>query len=402
MISERLALGKTPQNSVRLSIQADGVDLIVSVYDDGRGVDSTAINLARVRSGEAPFETMAALQNELFKTGFSTLEKASPLAGRGLGLSAVQQLLEQLGGRVGLWTRPNEGTRITMTLPQPVAISQSVLVRAANRFYALPAECVKHIEPQAGDDSNRNYAAGTGEYHQLELLLGISTSPIEAQSSNSGAGELSQLRRRLHVDINGSMVILDVEEILGYRELIAQSLGHQVASLGRFSGGSVLPDGQQVLMLDMQRLLESSNRKSQNTAKHSPTIASGSSALVVDDSLTMRVAATRYLEARGVLVTTARDGVEALSMLEKHVPTVLIVDVDMPKLDGFELLERLQSRLAGNLPAILVVSSRDKTEDVERSRLLGAGAFLVKPWGNEALNDALVAVGVRLPDITIA
>lgn len=410
-ISERLALGKPSMGEVTLSIQADGVDLIAIVADDGRGVDSIAINKARQARGEPTLETVAALQHELCRTGFSTLSDASALAGRGLGLSAVRQTVEQLEGRLGLWTRPGQGTRVTVTVPQPVVINPSVLVRSGRRLYALPAERVKHIEPRETNVDASFVGKESERCLVLERLLSVGPNRREGNAldfrESGPTGRLDRKhqpasRRRLHVEHEGAQLVIEVEQILGHRELIAQPLGQQLAGLKRFTGGGVLPDGQQVLMLDLDQMLDSASLSSAKMPSGQCLQYSESTALVVDDSLTMRVAASRYLEARGVRVSAARDGVEALAMIEKCIPSLLIVDIDMPRLNGFELLSRLRLRLSNKLPPTIVISSRARQEDRNRASALGANAFLVKPWNNDELNDALVVLGVRLPDITIA
>jgi chemosensory pili system protein ChpA (sensor histidine kinase/response regulator) len=207
------------------------------------------------------------------------------------------------------------------------------------------------------------------------------------------------LSRRILLVADSDQIALEVDEVLGFKELVAQPLGPQLAGLQRFTGGSVLSDGRQELILDLGRLMASPSPVS--THRLSPE-SMQPVALVVDDSLTMRVATMRMLEERGISARAARDGIEALDAMAAAWPDLLIVDIDMPRLDGFELLSRLRMEYGDSLPPVIMISSRDALADRQRAEALGVRHYLLKPWTDALLQEALTDVGLRLPDLTIA
>ena len=192
--------------------------------------------------------------------------------------------------------------------------------------------------------------------------------------------------------------------MLGYRELLTQPLGPQLAALRRYAGGSVLPDGRQVLVVELDRLIGDGGpdgRAAVARARPDPETMRPV-ALIVDDSITMRVAAAGMLAQHGVESREARDGIEALDSLARALPDLMIVDLDMPRLGGFDLIRRLRERHGERAPPVIVVTSRDGEDDREHAASLGVVRYLTKPYTERELHEALLASGLRLPDLTIA
>ena len=249
-------------------------------------------------------------------------------------------------------------------------VSQSVLVKSHGALFALPVTAVESVQTDVDGRGARDERKPVS----LSELLG------QGASSRSSTGALhtaSAARPQLTVKVHGNELLLEVDAVIGYRELIMQPLGPQLASLQRFAGGSVLADGRQVLILDLSRILDKSD--SRPVPRRRLQDALRPVALLVDDSLTLRVAADSMLQSWGIATRFARDGLEALDSVGTSVPDLLIIDIDMPRLDGFGLLERLNAELGDARPPVIVISSRDNKTDRDRMAALGARRFLAKP-----------------------
>ncbi len=386
--AERIKAGKSAAGQLTLSAQLDGTDLVISFSDDGRGIDKVAVSALLEARGESPVETLEDLQRSLFSSGFSSVESPTALAGHGLGLFAVQAAVEQLRGHVQLSTEPGVGLQITMRIPQRIVVNQVVLVESEGSLFALPVSQVDAVR-----------LAGVGaeiptRYHRVRLAQLLSQSSVATKSSE-------QTLTTILVSTSGESLALEVDLIIGYRELVTQALGPQLSSLCRFTGGSVLSDGRQVLIVDLNRVTE------MRSAQHrSNMLAARESlrpvALIVDDSLTMRVAAQTVLQRCGIAVRQSRDGIEALDSMALALPNLIILDIEMPRLDGRDFLKRVREQYGDACPPVIVTSSRDDATNRDQMAKLGAVRFLTKPYTDAQLLDAIESAGLRLPDLTIA
>ena len=402
----RRANGKDPLGTVRLSAAIDGTEIVLAVEDDGAGIDREAVSRRREASGHGAVGTVDALQDVLCEAGFTTLDAASAVGGRGLGLSAVGEALARLDGRLHIGTRTGEGTVVTCRLRQRIIVNQVVLVRCARRLYALPVNVVRRVGAEEGDVRESDaHVPGTPPRHSLLALLGGVPPPHgrdEGETDDTGA--YVDGSAELVVEVGGRAFVLEVDRVLGYRELLTQPLGPQLAALRRYAGGSVLPDGRQVLVIELDRLVGEGGpgpRAAARPPRRDPE-SMRPIALVVDDSITMRVAAAGMLGRHGVETREARDGIDALDSLERALPDLMIVDLDMPRLGGFDLIRRVRERFGARVPPIVVVTSRDGAEDREHAVALGVVRYLTKPYTEHELHEALIASGLRLPDLTIA
>ncbi len=389
--SDRLAKQKPAQGRISVEADLDGNDLVITVKDDGAGIDIERLNNARVAAGLSQLETGQALRDALCKPGFSTRNEADEVAGRGMGLAVVDQLALSLGGTLQIASVPGAGTTITLRLPQKVIVNQVVLVRCGNAHYAIP---VKHVHTVLAEleDSQATHEFNGRQYtsYRLSNLLGTSDSLKSAPSL------FIRDKGRAHACIlaqaGDNHIALDVDAVVGYREVIAQAIGPQLMGLKRYRGGSVLADGTAVLILDMPRLMHTSSVKSLQKAERQTR--SKPVALVVDDSITMRVAAEHFLEEQGIRSRMARDGIEALSMLQQQLPDVLLLDIDMPRLNGLELLQHLRQLYPEHRLPIVMISTRNGEAEQEKARAWGASHFIGKPYHAADLHRALTELGI--------
>ena len=406
--AERLAAGKPASGTIRLEARHRGGMLHIEIDDDGRGVDPERIRRAAVArrlapAAFAPDLTQAELLEFLFLPGFSLKEQATEISGRGVGLDVVREAVLALHGSVRAETRPGHGFRTTITLPLTQSILRALVVDVDGEAYALPiarVECVLRLPASdvrtlsgrqhftlPGDDAHVSLLAAA---QVLELAPGAPAYRAELAVVVIGAG-----RERYG---------LAVDAIRGEQSLTVQPLEPVFGKLRDVAAGALLDDGAPVLILDVPDLLRSiarlldagaplavpSGAPAQGTAAAGPD-AHRQRVLVVDDSLTVREMQRKILAARGYRVDVALDGADAWNQLRAHDYDLVVTDIDMPRLDGIGLIQRMRAdqRLA-RLPA-MIVSYKDRPEDRARGLDAGADYYLAKG----AFHDATLLEAVE-------
>ncbi|MGC4118649.1 MAG: response regulator [Myxococcales bacterium] len=373
---------KGPVGSVRLEVRSRGPLLELCVSDDGRGIDLNRVREAAVRRGLYSPEAAARLpeadlQELLFAHGFSTRSKASELSGRGVGLDVVRDRLATLGGSVGLESAVGRGTRFTLVVPASLTREKALLFESAGVVWGLPAEAVEEVsrlsgpmlEPVPRGQALRHRGAQVPYRSFCSLLTG-------EDEAGRWAVVLRFGRRRL---------ALGVRTLLGEAELLRRPADPLVSSLAPVAGSGVGEDGRLVLLLGLDALL------SRFAVAPSAVVADRQKApgpsrrrrvLVVDDSATVRDLLCELLCEAGVEVEVACDGRAALAALERSAPDLVLTDLEMPVMDGFELLREVRARLQA-LPVVLL-TTRGSLEDRRRATALGASAYVVKSEFDEA------------------
>lgn len=389
----RLEKGKSAEGRLTLAASIDGTDLCIQFRDDGRGIDRRAINSLLQERGKPAAQTSEAIQDLLFSTGFSTLDNADILAGHGLGLAAVRASIDQLGGVIQMHSKVGTGTSFSLRLPQRIVVNQVVLVQSQGQLFAIPVNQVEAVRQIGMRHSNKQQSEDPSyRQHALAELL------------------RQQEEYSLPKDHSGPVVILsgsqpsmaiEVDQIIGYREIVTQALGPQMSTLGRFIGGSVMSDGKQVLIVDAASLLQESNPLPEKSA-HKIRKSLRPVALIIDDSLTMRAAAELVLRQNGIATRVSRDGLEALDSMDVALPNLVLLDIEMPRLDGLDMMRRMNERFGKDSPPVIVISSKDDQAIRKTFLDMGAVRFLAKPYSESQLQEAVEAAGVRLPDLTIA
>jgi len=371
---ERERRGKPRCGRVQLSVSIEGVDIVIRLHDDGRGIDVEGV---ADQLGVPPesLGSPAALLDALANSGLSTVDDATEIGGHGLGVGAVRERLAELGGRLRLVTvaDADSGALFELRLPQRIPVQQVVLVEAGE-LVAVPVSVIAGIEPVAAD---------TDDDVRLAALLGHE---VVAE----GGGDRSAWRR-LRLASGGDVDGVRVDAVIGYREIVVQTLDVQLASLGRYTGIAALPDGRRVFVID-PAALGAAGPDTLLPAIDSAASSERPLALIADDSPTQRAWSTDTFESLGYRVLVTRDGREALDALERCRPDVMLLDVDMPRVDGFGVLEALQQE-GGALFPILVLTSRHSARDRSAALAFGAADFLAKPGSREMLQEALLRAG---------
>jgi two-component system chemotaxis sensor kinase CheA len=379
---ERVRRGKPAQGTVSISAShgdAGKVDIVVT--DDGGGIDAAAVRAAAVRHGLLNEEEAARLGDAesrelIFRSAISTRATVTRLSGRGLGLAIVREKVEKLGGRVAVDSVPGRGTTFRMSLPVLMAAFRGVLVEACGRCFVAPSAHVERVARVASGEvktvEGRESVAIAGKPLMLARLGDLLE--IAGNAPSAGEAYLSVLV----LVFGGQRIACAVDAILGEQEVLVKPLKKPLVRVRNISGATVLESGRIAPVLNIPDLLRSTQ-----TIRHRPSAAalrvdSKKAVLVAEDSITSRMLIAGILEAAGYQVSTAVDGIDAITQLRSGSFDLLVSDVDMPRLDGFGLTStvRADKRLA-DLPIVLV-TARETNEDRERGVDAGANAYIVK------------------------
>ena len=395
----RAAAGKEPIGQISLSLAQEGNEIVVSIADDGAGLNFERIRKRAIDSGliAADAETdEATLTQMIFQPGFSTATELTALSGRGVGMDVVKSETSSLGGRIEVTTVTGQGSTFRIYLPLTLAVTQAVLVTAGNRIYAIPSSMIEQATAHKPESATQIRSAGSTEwlgnrfpYHYLPVLLG-----------ERGATPPPARRHWILLVKGGTeRVALEVDSLTGNQEIVVKAVGPQLARVPGLAGATVLGNGEVALILNpvglAGRAMERASAPLPEVAAPTETqiIASAAAAaaataaavMVVDDSLTVRKIAGRLLARHGYHVLTAKDGVDALEQLGDVMPDVMLLDIEMPRMDGFDLARniRADSRLK-HIP-IIMITSRTADKHRQHAKEIGVNHYLGKPYDEEEL-----------------
>ena len=383
---DRQAAGKSRTGQIQLTLTTRGNRLCVLVEDDGRGIDLDRVAREAVKRGFMQGTALEAEPNReqlwrvLFKPGFSTATTITELAGRGMGLSVVNETIARLGGSVRLGPRAGGGAVLEMVVPLIVSAERLLMVACAGQTYAIPVHAVERLlrlkDAAVQTIDGRNIVITDDapfSLVRLSTVLGCedADAPVDGDELSIVAIRSSMCRIGLVVDA-----------FLGEREALIKSLDGAAAEVGRFSGAILLDDSQVVLVIDPMVLADSaavSAPLTRNTgARPKEQIIKTPTILVVDDSFTTRTLEKSILETNGYDVRVAVDGVEALTVLRSEPIDIVIADVQMPRMDGLSLLKNIRDDAKFRDLPLILVTSLDEESDRQRGLDLGANAYIVK------------------------
>jgi chemosensory pili system protein ChpA (sensor histidine kinase/response regulator) len=395
----RSEAGKNETGELLVQVAQQGNEVVIEFSDDGAGLDLERIRAKGVSSGllEADEEVSdAQIADLIFEPGFSTAEALTELSGRGVGMDIVQSEAQALGGRIDLFSDPGKGTRFTIRLPLTLAVTQVVLLSAGGKTYALPAILVEQVlqmkEAALVEARNNGHIAIQGQQaalHYLPTLLGSADAHPPTQRS-SPVMMLKNGNDRLAVQ---------VDEVLGNREVVIKNIGPQLARMVGIAGATVLGSGDIVLILNpvalAQQLAHHPEMKQQyaQAAGENPVAhAAGRTIMVVDDSMTVRRVTQRLLEREGYHVVLAKDGVDALEQLQGMTPDLMLVDIEMPRMDGFDLTRNVRGDDRTKDIPIIMITSRSADKHRNYALQLGVNAYFGKPFQEPVLLEAITGL----------
>lgn len=399
---QRRAAGKPETGRIALSLAREGTQLVIELADDGRGLDVAAIRERAAQRGLIPADAELderALVQFIFEPGFSTATRITQLAGRGIGMDVVASEVKQLGGTLELGHEAGRGTRFRIRLPLTLALSQVLLVQVGGERYALPLsgiEGMARIPADAlpalleGQGEGFEYAGRRHEVHYMADFVGL---PRPAQpDARSVPAVLVELREGLDGKLRHLALVVDA--VIGNREIVSKPVGTHLGTIHGLAGATILSDGAVVLILDVQALIRDRARRELLSREQPEAQRSDARplVLVVDDSITMRRVAERLLTRAGYRVATARDGLEAIAMLQTERPDAILLDIEMPRADGFEVAAFVRNTPHIRGVPIVMITSRSGEKHRERARAAGVDRYLIKPYQEERLLAELRAL----------
>ncbi|ENU86370.1 hypothetical protein F973_01284 [Acinetobacter sp. CIP 102129] len=392
---QRLQAKKPETGHIVLDIGRQGTDIVVTFSDDGKGIDVNRIKDKAIQTGlmttDQKLDQEEVLQF-IFHPGFSTAAQVTQISGRGVGLDVVQSDIKALGGHVSVSSVLGKGTTFTIRVPTTVAVSDALMVKAGDQQFAFPLaqiDRIVRISPMALEqyfDSQEDYFKIDQERYRLRYLSEfVAGQPIPRLN-----GVVHSLPVLLIKGAQGQTTALLVDQLIGSRgQIVVKPIGQQFSSIGVIAGATILGDGQVCLILDGQNIA----RQAQSTARSKQVDETYTKQryderrliMIVDDSVTVRKVTSRLLERQGYDVVTAKDGVDAIEQLETIKPDLMLLDIEMPRMDGFEVTNLVRHHeIHRDLP-IIMITSRTGEKHRERALSLGVNQYMGKPFQEETL-----------------
>jgi chemosensory pili system protein ChpA (sensor histidine kinase/response regulator) len=419
---DRLTAGKLETGRVDLRAYHRGNHIYIEVEDDGRGIHYDGVKQSAIERGLVSPETADRLTERdmremLFHPGFSTAPVKTELAGRGVGLDVVRANLTALDGEIDIQSTRGKGTKFTLKVPLTLIISPALFVRCGSSHFALPLAVVEEIRRLRADEIEdvggkllTKVRDVVTEVVRLDTYLGLPTlEPVNGYF------------RMVVANADNRKIGLVVEEVVGKDEIVIKNLGEYLRRVKLFPGTTIAPDGSLILLIDLNRMVasEPSERKAlQAPASAARVFAPGSAAVakgtiptqaidrvpservivVADDSISVRKFVGRMLEKNGYRVLLAPDGLEAAELIAQHGCHLIITDLEMPRMTGYELMAQLRQSPATRRIPVMIVTSRAGAKHRDRAMKEGASAFLTKPVQEDQLLAAVEQlIGMEVP-----
>ena len=386
----RVAAGKEEIGEIAIDAVQRGNEVVLTISDDGAGLDYARIREKAVESGLLARDVElpdAQLAQFIFMPGFSTAREVTQLSGRGVGMDVVKNEITSLGGRVEIASNPGRGTVFTITLPLTLAVTQAVMLRAGHTTYAVPSVMIEQVQEYKAPAYSEIAAAGEVRWKEnayplrsLLPLLGEIDTPTPARQIPVLLLKSGLQRAAVRVD-----------EIIGNREVVVKTIGPQLSRLAGIAGATVLGNGQVVLILNPVSLV---HRAATEPHVAAPLVTDALVAehksgaplvMVVDDSLTVRKITSRMLTREGYEFITAKDGVDALQQLQDVKPDCILLDVEMPRMDGFEFARNVRADPETRGIPIIMITSRSADKHRNHALEIGVNEYMGKPYQEEQL-----------------
>ena len=384
---ERIAAGKLDAGTIQLNIDRDGSYIVLNVSDDGRGIDAARIKRKALELGlmepDEEKNNQEILQFILYD-GFSTATDVSQIAGRGVGLDIVNNEIKQLGGSLTISSEPSRGTVFSIRLPLTLAINQALLVSLAEDIYAIPLTAIEGVallnrqeveENLTGKRKDYEYAGNVYDMYYLGNLLGLGLPSVLAVE-----GQYPLLLMRA----GGRRIGVHMESMLGRREIVVKPVGPQITAVPGVSGATILADGRVALILDVAGLVSGEatelTYKPEHTTLPFDKPDDELTVMVVDDSITIRKVTARILGRHGLRVVTAKDGLDCVQQCQDTTPDLFLMDIEMPRMDGFELATHVRADMRLQGIPIIMITSRTGEKHRDRAREIGVDKYLGKPF----------------------
>ncbi|WP_263081619.1 response regulator [Endozoicomonas sp. Mp262] len=393
-IDDRIKAGKPEAGQITLKFFNTSTHSILEVSDDGQGIDLNAVREKAIEKGIIAKDAQLAhseLLRLILAPGLSTANKITQMSGRGVGLDVVSSEISELGGNIKITSQPGQGTGFSIHLPIRSPIGRALLVQQSDRLYAIPMQSIDGLAMVSPTELLACYKEEKGlEYagikHRLisfNRLLGNRTTRVKTEH-----GPVIILQR------GGENFALHIDAIYGGREIITQPLGPQFEELSGVNGATILADGSVVIVIEPLALIkkhysplaktDAGELVSEDTNK-----TNTSTILIVDDSITMRKVTSRLLARNGYEVSSAKDGTDALRIISEKKPDLVLLDIEMPKMDGFEVASAIRNDPSCKTLPIIMVTSRTGEKHKDRAFSLGVNDYVGKPFQENILLETV-------------
>ncbi|CAG0982273.1 hypothetical protein GPROT1_02384, partial [Gammaproteobacteria bacterium] len=400
---DRETNGKPAEGTVNIAVNREATEVVLRISDDGRGMDREAIRRKAIERGLLGPDVQLSdrdLYGFILETGFSTAEHVTQLAGRGVGMDVVNNEIKQLGGSLAIDSTRGKGSQFTIRLPFTLAVTQAILIKLGEHQYAIPMSSVQGVARIAQDDLERRLAAGDAKHmyageefaiYELSHLLGLPRVHVASEEMQVPLLMTRTGDQRAAIRIDG---------VVGSREIVVKSVGPQLSSIPGIFGATIMGDGSVVMILDLaplvRRLAALRARIEEGAVEELPEFMAPAApqaeevranplVMVVDDSITMRKVTTRVLERADYEVATAKDGLDAVEKLQDMTPDLLLLDIEMPRMDGYELATYMRNDARLRKIPIIMITSRTGEKHRQRALELGVERYLGKPYQEDDL-----------------
>ena len=393
---ERTSLGKPDTGHITIKLRREGAETVIELGDDGRGLDLSRIRERAAQEnmiGEEDALTDEQIMQLVFEPGLSTASEVTQTAGRGVGMDVAANEVRQLGGSIHIESRSGHGARFTVRLPFTMAISQALLVRMGDETFALPLTTVEGVTriPRAELEQRMSGNNPTLEYGGREY-------PLQYLGALLGNPAIRIVDEHVAIPVvlvraGEQSAALITDDLLGGREIVVKSVGPHLSTIRGIAGATILGDGSTVLILDLGALIRSGPAvKGLQLAEETDQ---RTFVLVVDDSITVRRVTQRLLERNGMRVMTAKDGVDAVTLMQEHKPDVILLDIEMPRMDGYEVAAHVRDDPRLKDVPIVMITSRVGLKHRARAIELGVNDYLGKPYQESQLLEAIEPLVAR-------
>ncbi|MDX2457199.1 MAG: response regulator, partial [Gammaproteobacteria bacterium] len=389
---QRQEAGKPEAGSITISFDREGPEIVLCIEDDGAGIDVKAVRARAIKRNLIQADSQLAdidIIQFILQTGFSTAAKVTQISGRGVGMDVVNCEVKQLGGSLHIESTAGLGTRFTVRLPYTLAINQTLLVVAGEQIFCVPLGSVEGVVRANPEELIRTYSTEeciyeyAGNNYQLRHLGTL------LKTGNMDLGRSQGQVPVLLVRIGVKRMAFQIESLKGSREIVIKPVGTQLSTVDCVSGATILGDGSVVMILDMAAVARINIRAKSIDLPARKITEDRLVVMVVDDSITVRKVTTRLLERNGFSVLTAKDGVDAMGQLQETIPDMMLLDIEMPRMDGFELATHMRNDDRFKHVPIIMITSRTGDKHRKRARQIGVNNYLGKPYQENDLLDSI-------------
>ena len=390
--AKRQAAGKSADGEIVITVESEATEFVIRIADDGAGVNTDAIQARAIERGLLAADAQPSRQQLyefMMNSGFSTSEEVTRLAGRGVGMDVVSSDIKQIGGSIEIESDRGKGTQFTIRIPFTLAIMQAIGAVAGQQRYLVPLSSVMGVARLLPAEYKRLVEAPEPVYRfagqeypvlDIEPLLGEPATPLSRDNVSL-----------LILRAGEQKAAIRAPRLLPHREVVIKPVGPQISSVPGILGGSISAEGEVIVILDPGPLIRHALIHGAAAAAEPLPVVTGPQrtlVLVIDDSITMRKVTSRVLEALQYEVMTAKDGVDALEQMQERTPDIILCDIEMPRMDGYELTERVRDDSRLRAIPIVMITSRAGQKHRDRAMHAGANAYLTKPYQeNDLINE---------------